>query len=99
MRKSLAAFIVIWSALGSIAASVGPAAAADTRVIKAVSLTWTSNGRSSQDDGTPLIVDGLNIGDVVEIQIGPGILARLYYHQAARRCAGQRDQGPRAGVR
>jgi hypothetical protein len=72
MRKTLAAYLVIGSALGGIATSAGPAAAADTRVIKAVSLSWTSNGQSS-DDGTPLIVDGLNVGDVIDIQIGPGI--------------------------
>jgi hypothetical protein len=73
MRKSLAAFIVIGSALGGIVTSLAPADAADPRVIKAVRLVWTSNGQSSQQDGTPLIVDGLSVGDVIDVQIGPGI--------------------------
>jgi hypothetical protein len=72
MRKSLAAFIVMGSALGGLGASIGPAAA-DTRVIKAVQISWTSNGQASQDDGTPLIVEGLSVGDVIDVQVGPGI--------------------------
>lgn len=71
MRKSLAAFIVIGSALGSI----GAVTAAETRVIKGepAEVRWTSNGQSSKEDGTPLIVDGLSVGDVVDVQIGAGM--------------------------
>lgn len=73
MRKSLAAFIGIWSAIGTVVAFVNPGVAADTRIIKALPGAWTSNGQSSTGDGKPLIVDGLKVGDVVEIQLGPGV--------------------------
>ncbi len=72
MRKSLAAFIGVWSVLGATFAVVGPVVA-DTRVIKAMRpVAWTSNGQSSGHDGTPLIVGDLNVGDVIDVQIsGP----------------------------
>jgi hypothetical protein len=70
MRKSLAAFIVIGSAFGGLGVSMNPAAA-DTRVIKGepADVVWSSNGKSSKDDGTPLIVGSLSIGDVIDVQV------------------------------
>ena len=72
MRKSLAAFIGVWSVLGATFAVVSPVVA-DTRVIKAMRpVAWTSNGQSSSHDGTPLIVGDLKVGDVIDVQIsGP----------------------------
>jgi plastocyanin len=70
MRKSLKAFVVFWLTLGVTVMWVNTGSAADTHVIKSTpQFTWTSNGKSSKTDGTPLIVDDLRIGDVVEFQI------------------------------
>jgi hypothetical protein len=69
MRKSLAAL-----ALGIVVTYAGPSLAVDTHVIKSTSnLTWTSDGKTpSKTDGTPIVIDDLKIGDIIDIQIAPG---------------------------
>jgi hypothetical protein len=84
MRKSSAPFIVVWLALGTVLAFVSPCVAADTHVIMSTpQFTWTYNGRSSTDDGTPVIVDDLKIGDVVEIRVGDGMHGLITIKQLA----------------
>src|SRR4051794_6005749 len=52
----------------------GVGVAADTHVIKATSsITWMYNGKSSKTDGTPLVVDDLRVGDIIDVQVDPGI--------------------------
>jgi hypothetical protein len=69
MRKSLAAL-----ALGAIVTYASPSVAADTHVIKSDSTpAWTSDGKApSKTDGTPLVIDDLKIGDIIDIQIASG---------------------------
>ena len=68
MRKSLAAL-----ALGMIVTYAGPSLAGDTHVIKSSGLSWTSGGKNpSKTDGTPIVIDDLKIGDIIDVQIAPG---------------------------
>ncbi|MER9771229.1 hypothetical protein [Mesorhizobium sp. M0220] len=71
MRTFMASPSVFGLALGAIVVTGGASFAADTHVIATKNVTWTYNGRASTKT-TPLIVDDLKIGDIVEIQIdGP----------------------------
>jgi hypothetical protein len=75
MRKSSAISFAVCLVLVAVTAAgnTNLAAAADTHTIKATSqITWTYNDQASKRDGTPLVVDDLKVGDVVEIQIDPG---------------------------
>jgi hypothetical protein len=74
MRKSSKGFVTVLFAAGLTAMSAGIGYAADTRVIKSTpQLTWTSDGKSSKTDGTPLVIDNLKVGDIVEFDIAAGI--------------------------
>ncbi len=74
MRKSLKAFVVFGLAFGETVMWVSTSSAADTHVIQSTpQFTWTYNGQSSKPNGTPLIVDDLRIGDVVEFQIAGAV--------------------------
>src|SRR6266705_2002312 len=102
MRKSLKAFVVFWLAFGETVMWVSTSSAADTHVIQSTpQFTWTYNGQSSKPNGTPLIVDDLKIGDVVEFSNRRSSPARSYYHQTGRQSASrrQRNQGPRISLR
>lgn len=64
----------VFLALVAPVISTGASVAADTHVIKATSsITWTYNGKSSKTDGTPLVVDDLKVGDIIDVQVSPGI--------------------------
>lgn len=74
MRKILRLLPVIFSALAASVTFSGAGVAADTHVIKSTSsLTWTYNGKSSKTDGTPLVVDDLKVGDIIDVQVDAGI--------------------------
>ena len=69
MRKSLAAF-TIFNVLGASITFASASFAADTHVITTTSsVAWTYNGQSSKTNGTPVIVDDLKIGDIIEIKV------------------------------
>ncbi|MER8790165.1 hypothetical protein NKH71_20280 [Mesorhizobium sp. M0983] len=71
MRTSVASSLVFGLALGAIVVTGGASFAADTHVVATKKVAWTYNGQASTTT-TPLIVDDLKIGDIVEIQIdGP----------------------------
>jgi hypothetical protein len=70
MTKAATPLSLVFLALVAGSLSSGAALAADTHVIKASSsITWTYNGKSSKTDGTPLVVDDLKVGDIVEVQV------------------------------
>jgi hypothetical protein len=68
MKSSL---VIYWlSPIALCWASLG--FAADTHVVVAHSnLTWSYNGKSSSSD-SPILVDDLKIGDIVEVQVPSG---------------------------
>lgn len=74
MGKSLKGFGAVLLASGLTAMSAEIGYAADTVVIKSTQQrTWTSGGKSSKTDGTPLVIDNLKVGDIVEFDIAAGI--------------------------
>jgi hypothetical protein len=75
MRKSFAAFVIFSLVLGAIVTSTTASVAADTHVIKPNSTpAWTSDGKTpSKPDGTPLVIDDLKIGDIIDVQIAAGL--------------------------
>ncbi|TPJ90609.1 hypothetical protein FJ434_06280 [Mesorhizobium sp. B2-5-13] len=72
MRTFLASSSVLGLALGAIVVAGGASFAADTHAVATKNVAWTYNGKASTKT-TPLIVDDLKIGDIVEIQIDGAI--------------------------
>jgi hypothetical protein len=70
MRNSVASLIFASFVFVSAAELAGTRALAETRVIAATpQFTWASNGQDSKTDGTPLIVDNLQVGDVIDVKV------------------------------
>jgi hypothetical protein len=70
MRNLVVSTVIASSALGFAAGLASTQALAETRAIKATAdLTWLSNGKESQIDGTPIIVDNLQVGDIIDVQV------------------------------
>jgi hypothetical protein len=73
MRKSFAVFGVFGLTFGAVVTVAGPSLAADTRVITTTpAVAWTSGGKSSKTDGTPLVIENLQVGDIIEVRVPPG---------------------------
>lgn len=72
MGKVLMGSTVLCFTLGAIVTPCSTSFAADTHVIVATQqVTWTYNGKTSTRN-TPLVVDDLKIGDIIEVQIPAG---------------------------
>lgn len=72
MRKPPVRSFVTSVALAAALACSSAAFAADTHLITVEGIAWKYKDRSSTST-TPLAVDDLKIGDIIEFQIGPGI--------------------------
>jgi hypothetical protein len=74
MRNLVVSFILASSALGLAAGFASTQALAETKVIKGTAdITWLSNGNESQIDGTPIIIDNLQVGDIIDVQVGANV--------------------------
>ena len=72
MGKPSVRSFVVSATLTAVLAWSSAAFAADTHVVSAEGLAWKYKNRSSTST-TPLAVDDLKIGDIIEFQISPGI--------------------------
>jgi len=69
MRNSVGSLI-----FASAMASVSTQVLAETRIVTTTpQFTWASSGKESKTDGTPLVVDNLQAGDIIDVQIGVGV--------------------------
>jgi hypothetical protein len=70
MRNLVVSSILASSTFGFAAGFPSTQALAETRVIKATpDFTWLFNGKESKTDGTPVIVDSLQVGDIIDVQV------------------------------
>jgi hypothetical protein len=74
MQKFSVGFLILGSVVGLAIALAGACFAADTHVIAATSqVSWSYHGQTSSLK-KPLMVDDLQIGDIIEIQIPPAAI-------------------------